>query len=101
VVIVLLHRGVYVPVILAHLFAFLNTAMIGSIFMMFEDNRKSVNFTSAQIFQIDRLIQLAVGFPRIDVAFVSHSVESADLNGLLQMYVKIKYIKSAALSIRC
>jgi len=101
VVIVLLHRGVYVPLILAHFFAFLNAAVIGSVFMMFEDNRKSVNFTSAQIFQIDRLIQLAVGFPRIDVAFVSHSVQSADLNGILQMYVKIKYIKSAALSIRC
>lgn len=71
------------------------------IFHDVEDNRNSANFTSAQIFQIDRLVQLAVGFPRIDIAFVSHSLQSADLIGMLQMYVKMKYIKLAALSIRC
>jgi len=34
VVIVLLHRGICVPFILAHLFAFFNTTMIGSFFTM-------------------------------------------------------------------
>ena len=71
------------------------------IFHDVDDNRKSANFTSAQIFQIDRLVQLGVGFPRIDIAFVSHPVQSSDLIGILQMYAKMKDIKSAALSIRC
>jgi hypothetical protein len=54
-----------------------------------------------QIFQIDRLVQPAMGFPRIDVAFVSHCIQFAALIGILQMYVNMIYIKSAALSIRC
>ena len=35
------------------------------------------------------------------MTFVPHSVQCADLIGILQMYVKMKCIKSAALSIRC
>jgi hypothetical protein len=89
---VLFRRGLYIPFIVARLSALLDNNTTTGLFLVMLKSQKSANFTSAQTFQIDGPVQLAVEFPRTDIASMCHFVQLADLINLLQIHVKMQCI---------
>ena len=91
VVIVLLHRGVYAPFILAHLFAFLNITMIGSFFTMLKTVGRALISHLPRFFRLTDWFNLPWDFQG-SLKHLCLTLQSADLSfSHLMTYIYMSY----------